>query len=874
MPSSHSFFRPPLAAGYVSRPRLCARLQSVLDGRLLLICAPAGSGKTSLALEFCGQLPADWQSLWLALDRRDAEPGRLFERILATFSPALPGFGESALELLRLRQPHQPFAFESWLDGVIEDLQQSIDPQRPILLVLDDYHLAQGPVADACLQYLLDHLPGGICLLVCTRQRPSWHLARLRLARQVLELGEADLRMDLSEVEQLLGAGFAAEPDLAELLARSEGWVAGLRLWQWMRERSPRDSGRAVPRMRGDEGVIREYLLEEVIAHQPEYVREFLLATAHLEQFCADLCDQVREAHDSSAVIEHLLTHQLFLVPLDEQGLWYRYHHLFSDLLRARPLSSDTSLSTLRLRACRWFAQRGYFSEAVEEALRAGRVDVAASLVEGLSEEQLLTEQSVTLLLRWKRDLPDTLLASSPRLIVLYGWALALACQLDAADDLLAALGGFLPAPGISQQQTLLAQWLALSGIIARARGDLSRARQHCEQAVQSLPAESFGQRLMCLSCLAGIALAEGELLRARSLQREALELAQRVGNHLLEALLRADRAWLQASRGELARAWDELRSGRLRIAELDTQRSYASRGRLALVEGELLFASGDLDQARRRLRAGMDELRVCRDLMVIRGYACLARVEADDLGADAGFAVLAEAESLMHAWDVPAICYLAFITLRKCELWLRLDRIELAEPWLIRLRQTYCIQAAAVPELAPYLAQEVELQYALLRDRQAQAEEALGLLDRLRLETERAGAGALTLQVDVERVRLLSQVSETQARRLLREICAGRCDAQRHAFRPLLRLPPLAAELPWNVARPPSGDVPAETLSARERAVLQLIAEGLSNQQISERLFISLPTVKTHARNINAKLGVQRRTEAVARAQQHGWLG
>src|SRR5690606_10150629 len=130
------------------------------------------------------------------------------------------------------------------------------------------------------------------------------------------------------------------------------------------------------------------------------------------------------------------------------------------------------------------------------------------------------------------------------------------------------------------------------------------------------------------------------------------------------------------------------------------------------------------------------------------------------------------------------------------------------------------------------------------------------------------------TLQVDVERVRLLSQVSETQARRLLREICAGRCNAQRHVFRPLLRLPPLAAELPWSGARQPSGDVPAETLSARERAVLQLIAEGLSNQQISERLFISLPTVKTHARNINAKLGVQRRTEAVARAQQHGWLG
>lgn len=874
MPVSQSFYRPPLAAGHVPRSRLCARLQAGLQGRLMLVCGPAGSGKTSLALEFCSRSSAERQSLWVALDRRDGEPGRFIERLLGSLSSALPGFGAAALELLRLRQPHQPFAFEQLLDGVIEEMQARIDPQRPILLVIDDYHLAQGSVADACLQYLLDHLPAGLCLLVCTRARPAWHLARLRLARQVLELSEADLRMDHAEVEQLLGPALVAEADLGELLARSEGWVAGLRLWQWMRERGSPEADRAPPRMHGDEGVIREYLLEEVISHQPEPVRDFLFATAHLEQFCADLCDQVREAHDSASIIEHLQTHQLFLVPLDEQGVWFRYHHLFSDLLRARPCLPDVSLSTLHLRACRWFAARGQFSEAVEEALRAGRTDVAASLVQSLSEEQLLTEQSVTLLLRWKRELPDSLLASAPRLILLYGWALALACQLDAADDLLAALGRFLPAASAAQQQALLAQGQALSGFIARARGDLPRARQDCRQAAVHLPVESFGQRLMCLSSLAGIALADGELVQARTLQREALELTQRVGNPLLEALVRADRAWLLAARGEPARAREEVASGLLRIAGLCPQRRYASRGRLAVVEGELLYLGGDLAAARRRLREGVEELRACRDLMVVRGYACLARVDADDLSLEAGFAALAEAESLMHAWDVPAICYLAFVTLRKCELWLGLGRLDLAEPWLERLHRTYATQAAAVPELAPFLAQEVRLQHALLGELRSGKGAALQSLEELRATLERMGAGALLLKLDIERVRLLACQCDGRARRLLRELVAVERSVQRQAFVRLQGLPQLAGELPWRNTSTPPEEPPAEALSKREQAVLQLIAAGLSNQQISERLFISLPTVKTHARNINAKLGVQRRTEAVARAQRHGWLG
>lgn len=227
------FFRPPLPAGHLSRPRLCDRLVDGLSGRLLLVSAPAGFGKSSLAIEFCEGLPEAWRTLWLGLGRRDNDPGRFLERLLDGLRQLLPGLGEEAMGLLKLRQRHQPFAFEQWIDGLLDELSARLDPRQPVLLVLDDYHLAQGAVLDRCLQFVLNHLPVGLVLLVTSRQRPDWHLARLRLSRQLVELNEQDLRLTEAESAALLQAqGVELEgAGLEHLLSRSEGWAAGLRLW-------------------------------------------------------------------------------------------------------------------------------------------------------------------------------------------------------------------------------------------------------------------------------------------------------------------------------------------------------------------------------------------------------------------------------------------------------------------------------------------------------------------------------------------------------------------------------------------------------------------------------------------------------------------
>jgi LuxR family maltose regulon positive regulatory protein len=889
------FFRPPLPDGYVLRPRLCERLQAGLGGRLLLVCAPAGFGKSSLAVEFCQSLPGHWQSLWLGLSARDSDPGRFLERLLEGLQDYFPELGSRALGLLKMRQRHQPFAFEEWLDGLLDELALHLQPTSPLLLILDDYHLAQGPVLDRCLQFFLNHLPDGLLVMVTSRQRPDWHLARLRLSRQLLELHEQDLRLTHDEALALLdrhSSSLRGEA-LENLIQRSEGWVAGLRFWLLAVAEAGNDA--ALPQaLNSGEGLIRDYLLEEVIDCLPAEVQAFLYDTAPQERFCSELCDAVREAHDSAEILRFLLAHQVFLVPLDEHGHWYRYHHLFSDLLRSRPITrAVVPVATLHLRACRWFNAQGLLDEAVEQALRAGHLDVAANLVQNLSEEQLLAEQNVGMLLRWKMDLPDSLLISTPRLIVLYSWALGLACQLDAAEELASHLSRFLPAPSATAQKSMLAQWLALKGIIARGRGHREQTIEYCSEALESLPAKRYGQRLMCLSTLSNLAIADGDLWRARGLNRESLELAQRVGNPLFEALAHYDRARVLQARGEIVRSLDEVHQGLERLRGLSAQRLYAVRARLTLYEGFLLAMRLHPDAARVRLQAGLSEARACRDISVLIGHCVIARLDGSSGDYPRAFAELAEAERLMHIWDVPPIYYLAMITLVKCELWLAQGRIDLAEAWLARLGQTYTGErAAAPPEFHPQLPLHVELQQALLDVIQGHPMLAEGRLNVLLENGQQTGRQLLSVMALTQKVALLlASGRESEARKTLVQAMEAAGGGVLQPFEALVKdhadwlrgqLSLTASSLvgqqllehfPPVALRTAQDAPPAEQLSSRELAVLRLIAQGCSNQQISEQLFISLHTVKTHASHINSKLGVERRTQAVARAKELGVL-
>lgn len=890
------FYRPPIPAGYIRRPRLCTQLNMGLQGRLLLVCAPAGFGKSALASEFCEQLPEHWRTVWLTLSARYADPGRFFEYFLDALHSVYPHIGEQALTVLKSRQSHQAFPYEVWLNDLLDEIGDYLDARAPLLIVLDDYHLVQSEVLDRSLQYFLNHLPAGLLLLVNSRQRPNWHLARWRLSGFILEVSEHDLRLNLAELQLLLGEQGHQQVDpavLQNILSRSEGWVAGLRLWLLAMNSADHEYA-LLAGPHGAQGLIRDYLLEEIITQQPESIREFLTTTVVLERFNASLCDAVCGHQGSAEIIEFLLAHQVFLVPLDERGDWYRYHHLFSDLLQAQK-SIPVKVLTLHERACAWFAQEGMLNEAVEHALLAEQPQIAASLVQGSAEELLLAEQNISMLLRWKMDLPNSVLVSTPRLVILYCWALGLACQLDAAEQLLAQLGKFFPASSESEQRSLLAQWQALKGLLARGRGDAQAAWQYCHDALLNLPVKRHGQRQICMSILGNIAILRGDIVQARRLSRDNVELAQRVGCCLYTASALYDRARVLHVRGEINRALVVVYDALQLLADMPRERVYAVRARLTMYEGYLLGMRGRVQEARVKLCAGISEAQACRDVSLLIGYRMQSTLEGLSDRAAEGFEQLAEAERTMHTWDVPSIYYLAMLTLSKCWLWLQQGQVELAQTWLERLSVTFNLNSLdKASEFHPQLALYVELHMSTLEFMLGRTEQAKKRLQALIDYTKLHDCVVLELSARVSLCDILKQQGADAAavkelQQALQLAVGGavlpfqplldkhadwlreqlnRCD-HKQVRDDLLAILPRAKE----VVVTTSELAKYEALSARELAVLQLIAQGCSNQEISDQLFISLHTVKTHARNINFKLNVERRTQAVARAQALGVL-
>jgi LuxR family maltose regulon positive regulatory protein len=353
------------------------------------------------------------------------------------------------------------------------------------------------------------------------------------------------------------------------------------------------------------------------------------------------------------------------------------------------------------------------------------------------------------------------------------------------------------------------------------------------------------------------------------------------------------DRARVLQSRGEILRALDEVHQGLERLRGLSPQRLYAVRARLTLYQGFLLAMRLQPQAARVQLLAGIGEARACRDISVLIGHCVIARLDGANGEFAKAFAELAEAERLMHIWDVPPIYYLAMITLVKCELWLAQGRTDLAEAWLTRLGQTYTGEnAAAPPEFHPQLPLHVELQQAQLDVIQGQPMLAEGRLNVLHENGQRTGRQLLSVMALTQKVALLLALGrEPEARKALWQALEAAGGGVLQPFDALIEHHPdwvrgqlmtaaspsvaqhLLGHLPVGAVRPGPENSTAEQLSSRELAVLRLIAQGCSNQEISEQLFISLHTVKTHASHINSKLGVERRTQAVARAKELGLL-
>ncbi|MBB1518712.1 LuxR C-terminal-related transcriptional regulator [Aquipseudomonas guryensis] len=848
---------PRLPAAHLARPRLAQALLAS-DCRLTLLCAPAGFGKSVLFNECVRQLPSGTRLVWLDLLGHALSPAELLGRLAAALH-LIPGEGAADVEL------------GSLLSRV----------EQPLWIVLDDYPRQPCAELDACLDRLLERAPHTLRWWINGRRRPAWNLPRLLLQGDLLELDGQALALREEELHGLLQQRQLALPgELSQqLLHNSEGWLAGvcLLLIQGTAQNLPE-------RLAAGSALLQEYIEREVLNGLPEALKRALLVLAHIPRFSAELCAHLLDGEDAAGLLAELHQRQLFLHGLDSCGEWFRLWRPLAAMLRRH---SPVPLQA-HVRACQWFAARGDVRAAVEHALWAEQPEVAANFLQQYGQEQLLIGQSVAQFLHWRDELPASLFASTPRLITLQAWALIICARLDEVDGCLAQLARFLPQPDAHRQQQWLAQYQAIQGVLQRQRG-LRSAREHCLQALAVLAPTAWSQHVLCYQALSQQAMAENDLPAAQQYSQEGLRLAREQGSVLFEALLSVDRIHLLGLLGEGERASEQVEQSLQHLQQAGLQGPVLAR--LLLLRGSLLAGQGARQQAEAAYAAGLREAEDCTDAYVLFAYQGLALLAAERGDFIRAQQLLRKAERQMQWQHVPAVRYRGVLQMVAGQLSLLQSDAEQAREHFLQVQQR--LQADDL--LAPSGFYDLPLRSRLAL---AQAELALGrpleaiaALRSLLQDSQQQGHRSLVCECRCSLVEALLQAGQDAAAQL--EAQSALQDVERQQLlRPLqalhvrqtvwlLRNLPVLAEPHWQARLHPEGtqasaravETSESLLSKREEAVLGLIAQGCSNQQIAEQLYISLHTVKTHARRINVKLGVERRTQAVARAKALGWM-
>ncbi len=754
--------------------------------------------------------------------------------------------------------------------------------RRPLWIMLDDYPRDCDAELDACLDMLLDIGPTSVSWWVSSRRQPAWKLPRLLLQGHLCELDAEALAFTEDELERMLVTQrMALSPESFQQLHRGmEGWPAGVCLMllgadeQALRER-----------LVAGTPLLRDYVQREVLAGLGDEVRRALLALARMPRFSAELCDHVLDGVGSE-ILDVLKTRQLFIRQIDNCGEWFRLWKPLALMLQRLDAAAPTQV---HLRACQWFASRGEMREAVEHALWAGQPEVAANYLQRYGQEQLLIGDNVSRFLKWRSELPQDLFASTTRLIVLQGWALIISARLDEVEDCLAELAKFFPQPDARRQAQLLAQWQALRGFLARLRGEPG-ARENCLQALEVLSDHAWAQRVLCYQVLTQQAMSEGKLELAQQYNSEGMKLARLKGSVLYEMMLSVDRIQLLELTGEFERAVGVLNEALQALRE--TVRHSPLIGRLQLLQGHLLAYQGLDEPAQEAYQLGKEETETCGDSYCFFGYVGLAELAARSQEFACAYHWLRDAERLSQWRHVPEARFRGILPLINGVAWLHQGELRKARSALCQVLDLYeghgYLSPSGFYELLPRLRRYLAVIDVLEGQPQRAITELRAQVEQ-NLRTQRLGLACECRFSLAEALQAAGQTAEaeTELRSALAEA------ARQHLVKPLYELHHrqpqwLGRVLPatakgeslrqrlLHYEREPETvqAITDETvLSNRELTVLRLIAQGCSNQEIAEQLFISLHTVKTHARRINTKLGVARRTQAVAKAKALAWL-
>ncbi|HEY2204328.1 MAG TPA: LuxR C-terminal-related transcriptional regulator [Pseudonocardia sp.] len=888
----------------VPRPRLVERLEAGSGRELTLVCGPAGFGKSSVV--------ADWvrtdrrAAAWLSLDEGDNDPVRFWRHLVAALGTARPGVADRAGALVG-------GPASAWLTAAVTALVNDFSAEtEEVLLVLDDYHVIQSLDVHRSLEMLVGNLPPSLRLVLASRSDPPLPLARLRARGRLVELRASDLRFTRTETAELLRAAMGHEvpdPIVSALGERTEGWIAGLQL-AILSLHGRDDPARFVEEFSGSHRFVLDYLAEEVLDRQPARLRAFLLESSVLEQLSGPLCDAVLGRGGSQQVLETLERENLFLLALDDTRRWWRYHHLFADLLRARMVrQSPSRVAELHRAAAAWHERHGLADDAIRHALAAGDSELAARLVERHLDEEILGRAEGATLTRWLTALPPDVVHRHPRIPLGQAVLALMSGQLDEVEPLLAvteravARTGQAPfEPSIDSGSSMLANVPAAVAIsraeLARLRGDGEGEGRWAEAALTHLGADDELLESMARYHVAAADWHAGNLEVAERALVAIVERRITSEEHRLALRGGFDLGAVQQAQGRLSAALRTYQRG-LEVAASSGSPPNISMAQVGLAE--VLYERDELAAATEQALAGIGQSRqLAYAPPLVAGLLVLTRIrraEGDPAGASAA---LAEAETVMpQVLDprnpVPALrarLALADGNLGEAANWVRGRGLAAEDEPVYRREPEYLVLIRVLlAGQGPRPALEALDRWHAL----AVAQGRVGSVIPLRVLAAVAHAAdgdqpaalaalaeALVLAAPERAVRPFADEGAPVAA-LLRELLIGRRleqltgpDAVPREFLGRLTeafdrqgLPVLPAARRGAVTSP--GLV--EPLSPRELEVLALLAAGHRNQVIADRLFIGLDTVKRHVTNILTKLGVSNRTQAVARARELGLL-
>ena len=911
---------PPPRPNLVPRPHLIERLWEGLciGCKLTLVSAPAGFGKTTLLSEWVENLAQmsvpgcpdaaklrfeEVRVAWVSLDEGDNDPTWFWTYVVAALQTACAELGEAALAALQspgFANANTPPPIESLLAGLTNEMAEI---PLSFVLVLDDFHVITAPSVNDSIVFFINNMAPHVRVVLSGRADPLWPLAGLRGHGEMTELRANDLRFTPSEaatfLNTVMGLGLSAE-EIAILDARTEGWIVGLQMAALSMQ--SQDPSAFVRAFSGSHRFILDYLVEEVLDQQPSEIQAFLLETSILERLTAPLCDAVRfgvaetpsssegtaVTGDSQVLLEQLEQANLFLVPLDDERRWYRYHHLFAELLRSRlEQNYPEQVPALHRQASAWCEQNGLIAEAVSHALAASDVGQVARLAEG-NALAMMDRGELTTLGGWLDALPDKVVQTRPWLCLALAWTRVYAGPLDAVERLLRdaerALTGF--AGTAAEAQHITGQIAAIRAYAAVLLGNAPQIGELARAALADLPEQDLMARGVALAVLATALRNQGDFGGAEQALVEAIAVSQAAGNNHVTVTILCDLAELQTAQGQLHRAAATCRDA-LQLANY-----YGGQGRQWLpVAGlactclsHLLREWNDLESALRYAREGVELSKQWGWAeIVVKSYIGLARAlqatgdtagaleaiehakrAASRLGPDYG-ANLAALEARIRLLQGDLTTAARWAALYESVLSARDETILSYPGWHLLWARILISQGepGQASDLLAWLLQESEA------SRVERLQIGASILQSLAMQAQGEQTHALTV---LTRALSLAEpegyvrtfIEEGAPMGQLLQQAAAQGIAVEYAGKLLAALRAEGQE-----TRPPTSAQLTEPLSDRELEVLRLLATGASNKEIAQTLVIAVGTVKQHLKNIYGKLDVHSRTEAVHRARE-----